>query len=90
MVDKPIWQTMETDWEPTDTDLEWVRNIGRMVKEGGEWHYMDGRYTYVLWPSQKQIKLIRGDIFHEDCLRTTKAFNAIGWTVLLQVQQGGE
>jgi len=85
-MDNPKWPEIETDWEPSEEDLQWCRNVGACLTEGGIWTIPASTHTYQLWPAKKQIKLLHGDPFHPNSQRTSKAFKTLGWTVILRVQ----
>lgn len=66
------------DWQPSKSDIEWVRRTLSMIKEGGHWITSEG--VYQVDHRLKTLTLIQGykaQIFH----RTAKVLPLIGWTM---------
>lgn len=66
------------NWQPSQSDIEWVRRTLGMIKEGGHWVTSEG--VYQVDHRLKTLTLIQGykaQIFH----RTAKVLPLMGWTM---------
>jgi hypothetical protein len=71
------------EWEPSESDIEWCRNLLNVIADGGMWITSNG--TYVVDHKSKTITLIlRGACWFEQGLhdRNTKAFAKVGYRVM--------
>jgi len=72
-----------TDWEPRDSDIEWVCNLIRILKDGGVWVAPIMGFFNV----DKQAKTLTMTLktpSHDAEMfeRTVKSFKAIGYEVI--------
>ena len=76
---------------PNQDDLNWVKNITNLVKDGGIWGCWWGAYIL----DQKNQKLVLNNLVSDDpnvgemLHRTEQTFEAIGWTVDHSKANGG-
>ena len=66
------------DWQPSPSDIQWVRNLINRLNDGGFWQCAEG--VYRVDKKLKTLTLIEGykaQIFH----RTSKVLPHLGWTM---------
>ena len=66
------------NWQPSDFDLEWTRNLIALIKEGGTWGIPGSRSTFTFYHSRKSYKF-EGDREHELNRKTFDVLDRLGW-----------
>jgi len=72
-----------TDWEPRDSDIEWVKDLIRILKDGGIW-VPPAMGFFTIDKQAKTFTMTAKTPEHDAELfeRTVKACKAIGYTVV--------
>ena len=70
------------NWQPGQEDLDWTRNLIRMMRDGGRWGHPATGNVYVFRKQAKELEFVHGDAFHELHQNTVKVFEALGWQVV--------
>ena len=67
-----------TDWTPKQSDIDWVRELLRMLKDGATWVVPCSTSIYTFYHSRKEYVLV-GDRDDETNQRTNKILDMFGW-----------
>lgn len=67
-------------WEPTQSDIEWTRNLVAMIKDGGVWGQPGSQAIFTFFHSEKKYTLEDTlCIDQETVARTCKVLGILGW-----------
>ena len=74
-------------WKPTKTDIEWLANLIRVMRDGGEWGVPDSSSVIKFDKQRKVAVLLIGSPLHEVNRRTTEILKLLGWTMEVQTKE---
>ena len=67
-----------SDWMPADSDVEWVKELVRMIKDGGTWAVPCSLSMFTFYHSKKEYVLV-GDKNDPTNHKTFRILNMLGW-----------
>lgn len=71
-----------TPWKPSQTDIDWVSNLVRILTDNAVWSIPGNGNVYRLSKSRKRLILIHGTPDDETHERNKIVFGSIGYAVL--------
>ena len=71
----------DPDWEPSDSDVAWVENLIRTLKDGGVWGLPSSRSEWQFFKRAKLAVLLCGALEDETNRRTAAILRGLEWTV---------
>jgi len=66
------------DWDPKQSDIEWVKNLIRSLKEGGTWAVPCAMSIFTFYHSEQEYVLV-GDPSDATNRKTVKILGMLGW-----------
>ena len=72
---------MTDTWEPSESDIAWVANLVRMMKDGASWGLPMNKTVYKIDKKNKRLTLIEG-VVDGMFFRNKKCFAKIGYEVM--------
>ncbi len=70
----------DTDWEPTPNDIDWQKQMLKLLANKGSWAVPVSQSVFELDKPNKKFKLIIGDADHETNRRIAKVFKHLGFS----------
>lgn len=77
----------KTDWRPSETDVEWQREMLRVLRDGAVWGVPISLSSFKFDKTNKTFCLIIGDPENETNRRIAKVLKIIGY---VEVEKTGE
>lgn len=77
----------KTDWRPAETDVEWQREMLRVLKDGAVWGVPISLSSFKFDKVNKTFCLISGDPEQETNRRIAKVLKILGY---VEVEKTGE
>jgi hypothetical protein len=75
---------VNSDYQPTPIDVDWLKTMTGMLKEGGILAYPATSLVYKVWHKRKELELLNPQVLlsrdaHETHLRTVSVLKVMGW-----------
>jgi hypothetical protein len=73
-----------SSYKPTEIDIEWLKTVTGMIKNGGMLAYPSTQLVYRVWHQKHELELVNPSILlsrdsHETHLRTINVLKVMGW-----------